>query len=222
MPRFLALGLVILALGGPARLAHAQAEAPAEAAAAAPAPRGGAAHGEEKPNILKGDIALAISTLVVFFVLLVVLGKFAWKPLLKALHDREERLERTVEETERARAESERLLAEHHKQMEQATEQVRALLDEARRDAQVTADDIIKKAQAEAEAARHRAEREIGNARDQALIDIWNRAADLAVSVAGKVLTRELSPADHSRLVEQATRDLPASPTATNGHGSHA
>lgn len=216
-PLILALGLLVLSLGGPARPALAQEHAKAGAAATETP-----AHGEEKPNILKGDIALAISTLVVFFVLLAVLGKFAWKPLLKALHDREARLEQTVQETEHARAESERLLAEHHKQMQQATEQVRALLDEARRDAQITADDIIKKAQAEAEAARHRAEREIGNARDQALLDIWNRAADLAVSVAGKVLTRELSPSDHSRLVEQATRELPASPTVANGHGSHA
>src|SRR5579864_2300277 len=102
---------------------------------------------EEPPNILSADVVLAISTLIVFLLLLVVLGKFAWKPLLKALHEREEHLDHTLQETERARQEAERLLAEHHKQMAQAADQVRALLDEARRDAESTANDIIRKAQ---------------------------------------------------------------------------
>jgi len=177
---------------------------------------------EEPPNILSADVVLAISTLIVFLLLLVVLGKFAWKPLLKALHEREEHLDHTLQETERARQEAERLLAEHHKQMAQAADQVRALLDEARRDAESTANDIIRKAQAEAEAARHRAEREIGNARDQALVEIWSKAADLAVQVAGRVLPRELSDADHKRLVAMATSELPASPGGSNGHGGHA
>ena len=72
--------------------------------------------------------------------------------LSKALHQREEHMEHVLLDAERARNESERLLAEHRKQMAAAADQVRALIDEARRDAQATADEIIRKAQAEAEA----------------------------------------------------------------------
>ncbi len=59
---------------------------------------------------------------------------------------------------------------------------------------------------------------DLGVARDQALVEIWSKTADLAVSVAGRVLSRELNEADHRRLVESAIGELPAAPGA-NGHG---
>ncbi len=74
--------------------------------------------GEAKPNILEPQPSLAIWTVVVFLGLLLVLGRFAWKPLLNALHQREEHLEHCLLQTERARNESEQLLAEHRRQLE--------------------------------------------------------------------------------------------------------
>lgn len=237
MPRHsnLALGLLTLALAfGPStRMAAAQAVPGAGAEHAAPggggahpvpaagsaAPSGGGDHHEANPNILEPQPSLAIYTVVVFLLLLAVLRRFAWGPLARALHHREEQMEHTLREAERAREESARLLAQHNEQMARAAEQVRALLDEARRNAQSTADEIVKKAQAEAEASRHRAEREIGNARDQALAEIWTKTADLAVSVAGRVLARELNPEDQHRLVQMAVSELPDRPRATNGQG---
>jgi F-type H+-transporting ATPase subunit b len=178
-----------------------------------------AGHGGEvapEPKILELKPELAITTLIVFVVLLFVLQRFAWGPLAKALSDREHNMESAVTASEHAKAEAERLLAQHRAQMDQAGEQVRAILDEARRDAAALADTISKKAQAEADAARERAERDIATARDHALLDIYAKSADLAVSVAGKVLGRELNESDHRRLVEYATAELPA----TAGKGS--
>ena len=225
----------VLILGFLAALAFAQAPAarsqpadhaePAQAAAA-PAQHAEGGHAEPghagaeaNPDILEPQPSLAIWTAVVFLVLLLVLYKFAWGPLSRALHQREEHMEHVLLDAERARNESERLLAEHRRQMAATADEVRALIEEARRDAQATADDIIRKAQAEAEASRDRAQREIGLARDQALVEIWTKTADLAVSVAGRVLTRELNESDHRRLVEMAMGELPASPAA-NGSGS--
>ncbi len=128
-------------------------------------------------------------------------------------------MEHVLLDAERARNESERLLTEHRKQMAATADEVRALIEGARRDAQAAGDEIIRKAQAEAEASRDRAQREIGVARDQALVEIWSKTADLAVSVAGRVLTRELNESDHRRLIETALAELPASPAA-NGTGS--
>ena len=92
------------------------------------------------------------------------------------------------------------------------------MLDEARQDAQATADEIVKQAQAEAEAARERAERDIATARDQALAEIWTKTADLAVSVAGKVLAKR---AQRRRPSPPARRGHRASCPAAgaNGHG---
>ncbi len=83
-------------------------------------------HGGGAPsNPLKPEPTLAIWTLVVFVGLLLILSKFAWKPLMHALHEREKHLEHVLHETERARNESEALLSEHRKQMARAAEEVR-------------------------------------------------------------------------------------------------
>jgi F-type H+-transporting ATPase subunit b len=200
--------------------AAAAAEAPHAAAEGTAAAHGAAAHGtEESPNFLEPQPSLAIWTVVVFIGLLLVLGRFAWKPLLAALHQREEHLEHVLLDTERARNEAEALLAEHRRLMAEAQDKVRGMLDQARHEAQAAGDEITRKAQAEAEASRHRAERDIATARDQALVELWSKAAELAVSVAGKVLARDLGPDEHRRLIDTAVKELPAAPAAHNGHG---
>ncbi len=175
-----------------------------------------AAHAE--PNILEFKPELSLATLIVFGVLLGVLGRFAWGPLVKALDARERNQEETVARVEAARAESERLLAEHKAQLAKAAEEVSALLAQARKDAEGSAASIVAKAQREAEDSKVRAQRDIASARDQALSEIWSQTADLAVSVAGKLLDKQLGADDHRRLVESALEELPSA--AANGRGS--
>jgi len=173
---------------------------------------------EKRINPLEVKPALAFWSLVVFVLLLFVLGRFAWKPLLAALHSREQHLEHVLLETERARNESEANLAEHRKLMAKAGEEVRAILDKARQEAQAAADQIVKQAQGEAELAKQRAQRDIAQARDQALAEIWEKTADMAVSVAGRVLSKELNDTEHRRLLDAAIKEMPAAAGA-NGHG---
>src|SRR5262245_38218624 len=122
MPRqpILAFGLVALALSlGPGLSSRVSAAAEPQHKEAAPTGGGGAVHpaaatpseelsqaeghGGGEPNILEPQPRLAVWTVVVFLGLLFVLGRFAWKPLLNALHQREEHLEHVLVETERAR-----------------------------------------------------------------------------------------------------------------------
>jgi F-type H+-transporting ATPase subunit b len=230
MPRHLiaAIALVALAFGPLARAADTaktsethKAEVGAHGGPAAVAEAGHAApghEGEAQPNILEPQPSVAIWTVVVFLGLLFVLGKYAWKPLLNALHQREEHLEHVLLETERARNESERLLAEYRRQLLEAEARAHALLEDARAQAQRSAEEILQKARAEAELEKQRAKHEIETARDQALSEIWTKTADLAVSVAARVLTKSLNEDDHRRLVETAMNELPV---LANGQGSH-
>lgn len=171
------------------------------------------AHGE--PNILEPQISLMFVTVTVFVALMTVLWKFAWGPLSEALNERERKQAETIAAAENAKTESARLLMEHKKQLDSAADQVRQMLEEARRQADANAMTIVQKAQSEAEAARERAEREIGTAKDQALSEIWHKTADLAVSVAGKVLSKEISGDDHRRMVDSAMGEL----STANGQG---
>jgi F-type H+-transporting ATPase subunit b len=195
--------------------AHQKAEAePAHPGDAAPH----AAEAAQKSNPMELQPSLALWTLVVFILLFFVLSRFAWKPLAQALHQREEHLEHCLLQTEKARNESEQLLAEHRRLMAQADDRVRALIDKAQKDAHSTAEEIVKQAQSEAEASRDRAQREIATARDQALAEIWSQTANVAVSVAGKVLSKHLGEDEHRRLLDMAINELPAKAPA-NGHG---
>lgn len=216
------LGLTSGLAAGPARAAE-PAHPKAEAAHAGAQPADGAhlSLPEETPNILKFELDLAFWTFVVFVLLCVVLGKTAWGPLIKSMHDREEHIEHCLLTAEKARNEGEQLLAQHRKAMADTADEVRGLLDEARRNAQALQDEILSKARAEAEAEKQRAKHDIENARDQALSEIWTKTADLAISVAGRVLSKEMNEGDHSRLVAAAISELPANPSAINGHGSH-
>jgi F-type H+-transporting ATPase subunit b len=136
---------------------------------------------------------------------------------MKALQERETHLEQVLLDSEKARNEAEAIALENRKQLGKAADEARLMIEQAVKDGQAAAAAILSKAQADAEASRHRAEREIAGAKDQALMEIWQSTADLAVSVAGKVLSKELGEADHKRLVELAMGELPA-----NGReGSH-
>ena len=228
MPRqsILALGLLVFALAlglsayrSPAAEPQAESKGHADGGTQAPA---AAAHEEAGhtgggggENPIAPQPSLAIWTVVVFLGLLFVLGKFAWKPLLEALHKREEHLDHVLTETERARNEGEALLAEHRRQLAAAEGQIRTLYEDARKNAQTMADDIARKAQVEAEAAKQRAVHDIATAKDQALSEIFNKTADLAVSVAGRVLGKSLGEDDHRRLIESAIGELGSVP---NGH----
>lgn len=239
MIRPLISALAVIAFAGSATVIAADdhaakakdAHAPAAAAHAdaghgeAPAHGGDASHGTPSLIPMKGEeiaeqAPLAIWSFVVFMVLLGLATKFGWKPIVTAMHDREHHMEACLHDTEKARNEAEGLLRQYKAEMASASEKIKSLLDEARRDAQHTSDEIIQKAQAESEALKDRAQRDIASARDEALVDIWSKAADLSVQVAGKVLQKNLTEADQNRLVELSAAELPD--RASFGFGSTA
>lgn len=196
--------------------AAAPAENEAGVAASATAEAGHGEHGG-KTNPMEPQPTLAIWTLVVFIGLFAVLGKFAWKPLIQALHRREAHLEHCLQQSEKARDDAQKLLEEHKKLMAGTDDKVRDLLFQAQRDAQANAAELLKQAQSDAEATRQRAQRDIESARDQALVEIWSQSANLAVSVAGKVLDKQLDEDDKRRLLDHAIAELPPAPGAQGG-----
>jgi F-type H+-transporting ATPase subunit b len=162
-----------------------------------------------KPKDVFGKaLDLAIWTLVVFLVLLWVLGRYAWKPMLQGLEQRESTIRNELEQAQHERQEAQALNERWKAEMAKAQDQVRALLDEARRNAQHAAEDLLNKAKADAQAERERGRREIALATDQALQQIAAQTANLATLVSSKALRREMTPDDHRRLVDEALAEL--------------
>src|SRR5437870_5385508 len=163
----------------------------------------------EKINIFDpADIPLGIWSIVVFVILLTVLKKYAWGPILEGLQKREHNIESAVQDARQARDEAQRLRDQLQREVDKAHEKVRDILDEGRRHAQQATDEMIAKARTEIQAERDRLRREIEMARDQALHELWKQAADLATMISAKAIRRQLSAEDHRRLVDEALVEL--------------
>ncbi|MCE9607409.1 MAG: F0F1 ATP synthase subunit B [Planctomycetia bacterium] len=192
--------------------------APAAAADAHDA-HGDHAHlGHGDANVDPGEIKkdMAIFTAAVFFLLVVILRKFAWGPIASGLEAREHHIAEHITGAERANREAKAMLAEYQKKLEAAHLEVRGILDEARRDAEHTKQEIVAAARAEAAAEMDRGKREVQTAMDQALKHLTETSAEQAVYLAGKVLQQQLKPADHARLIDEAMAKFPKSTAQLN------
>src|SRR5262249_59332216 len=122
---------------------------------------------------------LGIWTLVVFGILVFVLGRYAWGPMMAGLDKREATLRKTHEDADAAREEARLALAEVQSRLAKTNEEIRGMFDEARRDGQAVKDQMKAEAAAEIQAERERTRREIGTARDAALNDIYAQRGTL-------------------------------------------
>ncbi len=175
-----------------------------------------AAEGEASPTPLAWQSNLAIWTGVVFLILLFVLWRFAWGPIADGLHKRETRIADDIASADRINEEAKQLLASYEEKLARANEDVRQLLDKARRDAADISRQIVDKAREDAEAEHRQALLEIDHATSAALKDLAERSATLAVDLAGRIVGSRLEPRDHSQLIQQAVeRFAQAKP---NGH----
>ena len=159
-------------------------------------------------NPLDFDPSAFMLTLIVFLILLALLMKFAWNPILDALDARERRIEDSVKSAENAKEEAERMLADYKAKLADAEAQVAQRVEEGRAMAQRQADEIVEKARAEATRERDAATRDIEAARSQALSDIQSEVVRLSKGIAESVLTREVNDEDHKRLADEALAAL--------------
>ena len=166
------------------------------------------ADAEHTPGLLDEDPGLAIWTIILFVVLLAVLGKFAWPPILRGLQDREQKIRGDLENAEKAAKDATETLKEYHAKLAAANEDSRKLLAEARADAERTAGELKDKAHDDIDQMRQRAQQDITAAKEQAINDIYAQTASLATQVAGRILQREIRPEDQQQLIDESLQQF--------------
>lgn len=154
------------------------------------------------------SVDTALFSFVVFGGLILVLRQFAWKPVLAALDDREKSIQKAADDAAKARADAANLRSELDAKLSQAGDQVRQMIDEARRDGQNLREELLSKAREDISAERDRLYRDLETAKDQALQEISLRSVKLASLLTSKVLGKEISESDHARLLDEAITDL--------------
>jgi len=163
------------------------------------------------PAEFRGD--LAIWSFAVFVLLAGLLAKFAWKPIMEGLDKREQGIADTIAATRAANEEARNMLASYERRLAEASDEVRGMLEEARRDAEATKLAIVAEARKAADEEQSRAKREIGLATDDALSKIAERAGELAVDVAGKFLRQKLSADDQQQMIRDSVAAIRSTPS---------
>ena len=159
-------------------------------------------------DLLEPRFDLGIWTIVIFLVLMAVLWKAAWGPMLEGLRKREGNIVGSLEEARRSREEMEHLRAKFKAEMDEAYAKIPKLMEEARKDAQKLANEIREKAAADIQSERQRLRHEVDVARDQALQELWTQAAQLATLISAKAIGRSLSEEDHRRLLDESLQEI--------------
>ncbi|MBX3363204.1 MAG: F0F1 ATP synthase subunit B [Phycisphaeraceae bacterium] len=166
-----------------------------------------AAEAQVVPPWQQGLMPLLVS-LVVFAAAFAILSVKVWPVIVKALDERAKKIEAEIAAAEAARKQAKDALEEYERSLSQARAEAQKMLEETRAQQGRLAAELKAKADADLSMMRERAMKDIESAKRAALNEIYAETATLATHVATKVLGREVSAADQSRLVDESLREL--------------
>ena len=160
-------------------------------------------------ELLTPSIGLIFWTTLIFVILFLLLAKFAWKPILSAVNEREAHIEDALNQAKKAREEMAYLKNENEKILQQAREERDAMLKEAREMRNETINKAKEEAKLEAEKIIVSARESIQTEKAAAIADIKNQVATLSIGVAEKVLGKQLSQSENQNAyVDELIKDI--------------
>jgi F-type H+-transporting ATPase subunit b len=137
-----------------------------------------------------------------FLVVVLLMAKFAFPSVQKAMSDRTERIRVSLDEAEHAKAEAESILEEYHQKLADARNESNRIIEEARQAADAVRQELIARAEQDAQELRQRAQQDMESAQRQALENLKHQVAEIAVVAAEKIIERNLDQATQFALVE--------------------
>jgi F-type H+-transporting ATPase subunit b len=152
---------------------------------------------------------LVIWTIVSFLVLMVLLGKFGWKPILKSLNEREEKIRSALEQAERTRVEAADMMKQNEKNLAHAEEEYQKMIREGKALAEKLKEDIVAKAKQQAQQELKLATEEIQRNVDAVKHQLRAEIADLAIKATEKILEETLDAKKQKQLIDSVMNQLP-------------
>jgi len=157
-----------------------------------------------------GNVGNAIWTLLIFVIVVVVLGKFAWGPVLGLLKQREDFIHKSLSDAKHDRDEAEARLKEYAARLQSAQAEAVGIIEEARRDAERLRQELRERARSEADTMIKNAGRQIDLQTTRAVQQLRQEAVELSVTIASKILERNISKEDNEKLIADALRQIEA------------
>ena len=162
-----------------------------------------------KPNpLVQLDPGLFIWTIITFLLVLFLLSKFAWKPLLKVLQEREDEIKSSLKDAELAKTELEKVNLESEKILNNARAEARKIQAESKLVSEKQRDEIIHKAKEEAKKIVVNAESQIKMEKDLAIKQIQEKVIDLTFSISEKVIKKNLTTDDNQKIIKDSLKSL--------------
>ena len=158
--------------------------------------------------LVQVEPGLFIWTILVFVVLLTLLKKFAWGPLRAAHEERQEGIRKSLDDAAQARKELEQVQSDAEAILVKARAEADSILSETRSDAAKVRDDLRQQAQNEAQSIVQNAERQIQLETDRAVLQIREEAVELSLSIASKLIRRNLTKEDNQALIDEALKQV--------------
>lgn len=151
---------------------------------------------------------LMIWTVLTFLLLVGVLGRFGWKPMLQALEAREQKMKEELSQTEAARQKAEQLQANYESRWAEIEKKAADLLAQAQREGQKAREEVLKLAQAEATALAEKTHRQLAQEQVRLAGELRGQVATLALEATEKILRDKLTTGQREKLLQEALGDL--------------
>ncbi|MRG86197.1 F0F1 ATP synthase subunit B [Salinibacillus xinjiangensis] len=152
-----------------------------------------------------GDIAVSLIT---FIILLALLKKFAWGPLMGIMKEREDHIANEIDTAEKNRQEAERLAKEAQDSIKNTRQEAQAIIEEAKQTAKEQEQSIVTAARTEADCIKESARQEIEQEKEKAITALQDQVASLSVRIASKVIEKELSEQDQEKLINEYLKEV--------------
>jgi F-type H+-transporting ATPase subunit b len=157
---------------------------------------------------------LTLWTGITFLVLLFVLAKFAWGPIVKMLAERERTIREAIDSAKRERTEAERLLAEQKSSLAHAQREAAEIARRNQQEVEVLRQELTARARKEADELVASARKQIEEEKTKAVAELRGMVADLAIDAASRLVKANLDDASQRKLVEDYIAQLPANRAA--------
>ena len=160
------------------------------------------------PNLLMPETLMVILTWVTFFILLFILQKFAWKPILEGLQKREDYIRKSLEDADKIKAELAKVEVTKGKILDEAKDKANDIIEQSRKIGNDLAFRIEKQAKKNVEEMINTAREEIAGERERVQKALRKESAQTAVSLAEKILKENLDTEKNRNLINQAIKDV--------------
>jgi len=161
-----------------------------------------------KGEFLTPDVSMILLTWVTFFSLLAILYRFAWKPILAGLEEREERIRLAVEDAQKAKEELAKINATRQQILSEADEKAREIVAQSRKAAMEASQIIEQKTKDDLQILLENAQFEIKAAQEKAEALLREESARIAVALAGKIIQENLDTSKNRQFVDRLIKEI--------------